>query len=199
MVKIGPSQLGVPGDVSLTDAPPPGKGKKPDPSRDAIGHEFAGEAGISESIGGPRPSPGQPARVTMRPRPVPRAPKPSVPAGPPARPPPPPPLPPDPTIAGSKYFAPSPAKSAAPRQLANTHRERDSDSDAIDSTLDEDLDAITRRRERERASHGPAPAPDVPQSGGVATRKDLDAEARPRELDDGDPDFARRRRGGHSP
>ena len=78
--------------------------------------------------------------------------------------------------------------------MASIHRERSKDSDALDSTLDEDLADVTRRREREKAVKGAEEAPAAAQSSGGGARKELDAEARPREMDFSAPDMPRRRR-----
>lgn len=78
--------------------------------------------------------------------------------------------------------------------MSSVHRERSKDSDALDSTLDEDLAEVTRRREREKAAKGADDAPAAPQASSGGTRKELDAEARPRELDFSAPDMPRRRR-----
>ena len=79
--------------------------------------------------------------------------------------------------------------------MSSVTRERSKDSDAHDSTIDEDLGEVTRRRDRERASQLPSPDEPAPAhlaSGG--SRKDLDAEARPRELDFSAPMMPRKRR-----
>jgi len=181
----------------MTDQSPPPK-KKPQPGKDAAGHEFAGDVGMAESISGPRTAAPHGLRPVARPRP-PRPP--SAPPGPPGPPPPAPPAarppPPvgDPAVPGSKYFSSSaPPAPRSPKQLPRTGRDRDIDSDALDSTIDESLDDMARRRERsQQAADNNASAPE-PERTGAPTRKDLDAEARPRDLEGGAPEVVPRRR-----
>ena len=80
--------------------------------------------------------------------------------------------------------------------MSSVTRERSKDSDASDMTLEDDLGEVARRRERERAALAPAPeeAPTPPPPPGGGTRKDLDAEAGPRELDFSAPEMPRKRR-----
>jgi hypothetical protein len=166
------------------ESPPPKR--KAERGKDIAGHEFAGEVALTERIAPPRPAPA-PSHGKPPPRP-PRAPGAPPPAAPAQK-------APDPAIAGSKYFTASAAPAAEPRQMSSVTRERSKDSEALDSTIEDDLGEVTRRRERERASQGPLPegaAPPAHVSGGP--RKDLDAEARPRELDFSAPDMPRKRR-----
>jgi len=96
---------------------------------------------------------------------------------------------------GSKYFASTVPK--PPRELRNlprTGRDRDLDSDAHDSTIDESLDDMARRRERSLQSADHGPSTPEPEHSGTPTRKDLDAEARPRDLEGGAPEVVPRRR-----
>ncbi len=164
----------------MTEVPGRPRAKKLLQGKDSAGHEFAGEVGLTERIAPPRPAPqkfGPPAK---------------------ARPPPPPTRAPDPSIAGSKYFTAAPAgEPAQPRTMSSVQRERSRDSEALDSTIEEDLGEVTRRRERERAAQSPqqdeAPARGA-SPGPSQSHKDLDAEARPRELDFSAPDMPRKRR-----
>lgn len=173
----------------VPDNPPLPK-KKLEHGKDHAGHEFAGEVALTERIGPPRPAPAAPGGRPAPPRPprAPGTPQPQAPpkaAGPT----------PDPAIAGSKYFTSSQAPPAEPRQMSSIRRERSTDSDAHDSTIDDDLGEVTRRRERERAAKAPVPDEAAPAQGASGgTRKELDAEARPRELDFSAPDMPRRRR-----
>jgi hypothetical protein len=79
--------------------------------------------------------------------------------------------------------------------MTSITRERSKDTDAGDSTIDDNLDELTKRRDRARAAQGGGgdePAAQAPGYGGA--RRDLDAEARPRELDFSAPDMPRKRR-----
>jgi hypothetical protein len=167
--------------------------KKPEPGQDSAGHEFAGEGGLGERIGPPRPAPstagGRPLRPVPRaPREVGRAPPPPPPANPS----------PDPGIAGSKYFTASNSHPAQPHQMSSVNRERSTDTDAFDTTIEDDLGEVTRRRERERAAQGGGPAEEEQphgETGSSQTHRERHAEARPRELDFSAPDMPRKRRG----
>lgn len=172
----------------VSDKPEPPRGKRPPARQDAAGREFAGETGLAESDSGPRVT-GPPAvRPAPRPPGPPRPPREGEAAL----------RQPDSNVAGSQYFKAgiSPDR-AANRALPAFGRERDIDSDADELAVDEDLGALTRRKERERASQHAARQPAPPpahETGGSATRKDLDAEAGARELDAGSPHMNRRRR-----
>ena len=79
--------------------------------------------------------------------------------------------------------------------MSSVRRERSKDTDALDSTIEDDLGEVTRRRDRERAAQSPSPDDEAPaQQGPTGARRELDAEARPRELDFSAPDMPRRRR-----
>lgn len=183
------------------EAPDPKKKARPSPGRDAVGHEFAGVDGITETIpsaklgptgSGGRLLPRAPSdRAALRPPRIGEPPAPPAPAPRDA----PAPAPPDPNIAGSKYFTRGGAPSEE-RHLAAVNRESDRDTDAFDMTLDEDLAMVARRRDRERAaahaSHRPGATEAAPESSGGGEHN-LDAEARPRELDAGTPDIHKRR------
>lgn len=164
----------------MTEVPGRPKAKKLLQGKDTAGHEFAGDAGLTERIAPPRPAPAAQ-----------KSPAPAKAPSPPTR-------APDPAIAGSKYFTPGPASEPAqPRTMSSVQRERSTDSEALDSTIEEDLGEVTRRRERERA--GQSPQPDEAAARGRSpgpsqSHRELDAEARPRELDFSAPDMPRKRR-----
>lgn len=163
----------------MSEVPGRPKVKKLLQGKDSAGHEFAGEVGLTERIAPPRPAPSMP--------------KPAWPAKPVLA-----PRPPDPSIAGSKYFTQGPPSDPSlPRTMSSVQRERSKDTEALDSTIEEDLGEVTRRRERERAAQGPSAdstAVRASSPGPSQSHKDLDAEARPRELDFNAPDMPRKRR-----
>jgi len=165
----------------MTEVPGRPRTKKLLQGKDTVGHEFAGDAGLTERIAPPRPAPQAPKHAGAL-----RAPPPVQAKAP------------DPSIAGSKYFTPAPAhEPTAPRTMSSVQRERSTDSAALDSTIDEDLGEVTRRRERERASQAPPAGEESARAsspGPSQSHKDLDAEARPRELDFSAPDMPRKRR-----
>jgi hypothetical protein len=179
------------GGVMAPEGPRPVK-RKPEPGQDTAGHEFAGEGGIGERIGPPRPAPSTAGGRPLRP--VPRAPKELArPAPPPA----PANRAPDPGIAGSKYFTPSESQPSQPRQMSSVNRERSTDTDALDTTIEDDLGEVTRRRERERAAQGAPTGEEGPlqtETGSSQTHREPHAEARPRELDFSAPNMPRKRR-----
>jgi hypothetical protein len=163
----------------MTEVPGRPKAKKLLQGKDSAGHEFAGEVGLTERIAPPRPAPAPQKSAPAAKPPFQRA-------------------APDPSIAGSKYFTPGPpSEPGAPRTMSSVQRERSKDTEALDSTIEEDLGEVTRRRERERAAQGPSAddsAVRASSPGPSHSHRELDAEARPRELDFSAPDMPRKRR-----
>jgi hypothetical protein len=174
----------------VSDKQVPGRPRRPETRSDAGGRVFAGETGLAESTTGPRVAGPPVVRPPPRPPGAPRPPR--------GHEPPPAPRKPDADVAGSRYFTGgTPSGSDDERALPAFGRERDIDSDADELAVDEDLGALTRRKERERASQFAASHPEDPpghEQGLSSARKELDAEAGARELDQGSSDMMRRRR-----
>ena len=172
----------------MADHAPIKKVKHGEPRKDAQGREFAGETTLSEAAGGPRVL-GPAQRPGANP---PRPPRPPTSAAPPSA-----KRAPDPAVPGSQYYTdPGKQDAGVRRGLPAFGRDGDKDSDADELTVDEDLGALTRRKDKERAFLNPPeddPAPGHASMGGGAHR-DLDAEARPRDLEHGSPDIHGRRR-----